>query len=92
MRYPVRADLRRPCAQGGHSGFEVAPLPSGLLLRQQAGGITAEITLIIGNHEETGLIAQSFGIPFRYFPITAGNKPEREAAEIRKIKSAGVDL
>ena len=63
-----------------------------LLLRQQAGELKAEIALILSNHEEPGQMAQSFGIPFRYFPITAGNKAEQEAAEIQEIKSAGVEL
>jgi formyltetrahydrofolate deformylase len=63
-----------------------------LLIRQQAGEFKAEIVLIISNHEETAQIAQSFRIPFRHFPITASNKGEQEAAEIREIKSAGVEL
>ena len=63
-----------------------------LLLRREAGELKADIALIISNHEETGKIAQSFGIPFRHFPITAGNKAEQEAAEIKEIKSAGVEL
>jgi len=63
-----------------------------LLIRQQAGELKAEIVLIISNHEDTAQIAQSFGIPFRHFPITASNKAEQEAAEIKEIKSAGVEL
>ena len=51
-----------------------------LLLRQQAGELKAEIALILSNHEEPGQIAQSFGIPFRYFPITADYKPEQAEA------------
>ena len=63
-----------------------------LLIRQKAGELKAEIALIISNHEETGQIAQSFRIPFRHFPITAGNKAKQEAAEIQEIKSAGAEL
>jgi formyltetrahydrofolate deformylase len=63
-----------------------------LVLRQQAGELKAEIALIIGNHEETGEIARSFGIPFRHVPITAENKSEQESAEINAIQSAGVEL
>jgi formyltetrahydrofolate deformylase len=37
-----------------------------LLLRHQAGEFKADITVILSNHEETGDIAKSFGLPFRY--------------------------
>lgn len=63
-----------------------------LLLRHQAGEFKAEIALIISNHEAAGDIAKSFGLPFKHFPIHAGNKAEQEAAEIQQIKSAGVEL
>jgi formyltetrahydrofolate deformylase len=63
-----------------------------LLLRQQAGELRAKIALVISNHAETGQLAQSFGVPFRHFPITAATKAGQEAAEIREIKSAGVEL
>ena len=63
-----------------------------LLLRQQAQELRADIALVISNHQETGEIARSFGIPFQYFPINAENKIEQEAAEIRAIQSAGVEL
>lgn len=63
-----------------------------LLLRHQAGELKSEIALIISNHEEAGPIAHSFGIRFGHFPITPENKAKQEAAEIREIKSAGVEL
>jgi len=63
-----------------------------LLLRQRAGELKAEIALVISNHAEAGKIAQSFGIPFRHFPITRADKTQQEAAEIEAIQSAGAEL
>jgi formyltetrahydrofolate deformylase len=63
-----------------------------LLLRQQAGELQAEVALIISNHEEAADIARSFRVRFKHLPITADNKTEQEAAEIREIQSTGVEL
>ena len=63
-----------------------------LLLRHRAGEFKAQIELIISNHAETGVIARDFGIDFRCFPVTAANKLEMEAAEIREVQARGIDL
>ena len=63
-----------------------------LLQRQLAGEFKAEIAVVISNHEDAGLIAGRYGVPFLHFPITAENKKQQEAEEMRELKSRGVEL
>jgi formyltetrahydrofolate deformylase len=63
-----------------------------LLLRHQAGEFNAEIGLIVSNHPDAGAIAQTFGIPFRHFPVTLENRIEQERQEIRELKMMGMEL
>jgi formyltetrahydrofolate deformylase len=63
-----------------------------LLLRHRAGEFQAEIAVVIGNHSETEEIAGTFDIPFRYFPITATNKPKQERLELCELRARGVEL
>jgi len=58
-----------------------------LLLRHQAGEFKADITVILSNHEGTGDIAKSFGLPFLYSPITPQNKEQQEESSDREILS-----
>jgi formyltetrahydrofolate deformylase len=63
-----------------------------LLLRHQGGEFRAEIALIISNHSDSEKIARTFGVPFRFFPITGENKLQQETEEIEVLKAAGVQL
>jgi len=102
------ADRFRPLAQKFAMNFEVhfsdhipkialfaSRLPhclEDLLQRQQAGEFKAEIAVVISNHEDAGPIASRYGAPFLHFPITAENKKEQEAEEMRELRSRGVEL
>jgi formyltetrahydrofolate deformylase len=63
-----------------------------LLQRQQAGEFKAEIALVVSNHPDLGHIAARYGVPFLHFPITAENKHQQEAAEVRELESRGIEL
>jgi len=54
-----------------------------LLWRRQAGELPAEVPFVLGNHEDLGPVAASFGLPFHLHPIT----PETRAEEGRRILS-----
>jgi formyltetrahydrofolate deformylase len=63
-----------------------------LLQRQQAGEFKAEIAVVISNHRDAGVIANRCGAPFLHFPITVETKQQQEAAELRELRSRGVEL
>ena len=42
-----------------------------LLSRWHAGDLGAEITMVIGNHEDLAGVATMFGLPFRHLPVPA---------------------
>jgi formyltetrahydrofolate deformylase len=63
-----------------------------ILGRVQSGEWKVHIPLIIGNHDTLRPVAESFGIPFHTFKITADNKAEQEAAQIALLRQHNVDL
>jgi len=56
-----------------------------LLLRQKAGELDCEISLIISNHPDLQSIAQAFNIPFEVFKITKATKEEQEQKELKMM-------
>lgn len=63
-----------------------------LLSRHESGELAMEIPLIVSNREDLKPVAERFGIPFRYFPITAATKEAQERAEIAMLQEEQVDL
>ncbi len=63
-----------------------------LLQRQRAGEFNAEMALVLSNHPDLSHIAAHYGVPFLHFPITAENKHQQEAAEMRELESRGIEL
>lgn len=53
-----------------------------ILLRQKAGELDCEISLIISNHPDLKYIADSFNIPFEVIKITKETKEEQEKKEL----------
>ena len=56
-----------------------------ILLRHQARELDCDIKVIISNHPNLQPIAETFGIPFRYYPITPQNKLDQEQKEIELL-------
>jgi len=63
-----------------------------LLIRHRAGELSCDVALVISNHPEAGPIAEHFGVPFHYLPVTPDTKQRQESRAIELIDGAGVDL
>ena len=63
-----------------------------LIWRQRAGELTAEIPLIISNHEKLQPIAEQFGIDFHHLPMSADIKAQQEAKQLQLLKDYNIDL
>src|SRR6267378_5971391 len=53
-----------------------------LLHRHQTGELKCEIGLIISNHQSGASLAEYYGIPFYYLPVTAETKPKMEIEQL----------
>lgn len=62
-----------------------------LLHRHQAGELTCDIGLVIGNHDDASEVAGFYGVPFHHVPV-AGNKAEAERCQLELLDRAGTDL
>ena len=63
-----------------------------LLQRYAIGEFDCVIPLIVSNHESLRDIADRFGIPFHYVPITKNTKAAQEAATKQLLTDNDVDL
>jgi formyltetrahydrofolate deformylase len=63
-----------------------------LLLRHRSGELVCDIVLIVSNHDTLRPIAEQFGIPFHWFPVTPDDKAEVEASELALLVEHEVDL
>jgi formyltetrahydrofolate deformylase len=63
-----------------------------LLHRHQTGELKCEIGLIISNHQSATSLAEYYGIPFYYLPVTAEMKPEVEIEQLELLGRHSVDL
>ena len=63
-----------------------------LLWRQQAKEFSADIPLIISNHERLRPVAEQFGIDYHHVPVTAETKAGAEAAQLALLEQYGIDL
>jgi formyltetrahydrofolate deformylase len=62
-----------------------------LLWRAESGELTADIKMVISNHESSAELVTSRGIPFHYIPISPDTRAEAEAAQLRLLDGE-VDL
>jgi formyltetrahydrofolate deformylase len=63
-----------------------------LLLRQRAGELVGEISLIVSNHADLAFVGEQFGVPFHVVPVTAETKGEQEAKELALLQENRIDL
>ncbi len=63
-----------------------------LLWRQQAKEFSADIPLIISNHERLRPVAEQFGIDYHHVPVTAETKAGAEAAQLALLDQYQIDL
>lgn len=63
-----------------------------LLLRQRAGELNGDVSVVISNHPDLGQIAAQFGVPFHVFEKTADTKLAQEAKERALLSELDIDL
>ena len=63
-----------------------------LLLRHSAGELRAELAAVISNHPACRPIAEYFGVPYLFLPITKDNKLEQEARILEELARRRVEL
>jgi len=63
-----------------------------LLARHQAGELKVEIPLIVSNHKELEKVANQFGIPYHYLPVTNETKEQVEAEQNRLLEAYAIDF
>lgn len=56
-----------------------------LLNQRRAGDLACEFPLVISNHEVLAPIAESFGIPFHYVPVTSQSKNDAEQQQLAML-------
>lgn len=63
-----------------------------LLWQWQAGDLTADIALVISNHDDLRSTVEELDIPFYHIPVTKENKPEAERKQIELLENHQVDF
>jgi formyltetrahydrofolate deformylase len=63
-----------------------------LLYRVRIGALPIEVPVVVSNHRDLADVAAANGVPFRYMPITADNKPEQEEALAEIVDAKKIDL
>ncbi|KWW98126.1 formyltetrahydrofolate deformylase [Carbonactinospora thermoautotrophica] len=63
-----------------------------LLFRYRIGALPIEIPVIVSNHEDFRSLAESYGIPYCYLPVTKETKAEQEARIWELVEEHRIDL
>ena len=63
-----------------------------LLQRWHSGELPCEIPLIVSNHREVENLADFYGIPFHFVPVTAVTRSEAEARQFELLARHNIDL
>lgn len=63
-----------------------------LLFQQRAGTLPIEVPAIVSNHRDLEELAEFYGIPFHYVPVTPETKPQAEAQLLKLIAEHDVEL
>ncbi|MBC8202519.1 MAG: formyltetrahydrofolate deformylase [Planctomycetes bacterium] len=63
-----------------------------LLLLHRDGDLHCSIDMVISNHEDLADVAQRFGVPFHYIPISNSGDPDAEQQQTALIEDNNIDL
>jgi formyltetrahydrofolate deformylase len=90
MRWKLVPSARKPkvalfCSQYLHCMAD-------LLHRWRAGELRCEIPLIVSNHRDVEKLAEFYGIPFEFVPVTAATRVDAEARQLELLKINGIEL
>lgn len=61
-----------------------------LLWRWKSGQLHADISIVVSNHPDMKETVESFGIPYRWIPVTKENKAQAEEEQLKAVE--GVDV
>ena len=65
---------------------------SDLLYHTKDGRIPIEVAAVVANHEELRPLAEFYGVPFVYIPVTKDTKPQAETALMKVIEETDAEL
>ncbi|MGO4856385.1 formyltetrahydrofolate deformylase [Arthrobacter sp. 2MCAF14] len=63
-----------------------------LLFQQRTGTLPIEVPAIVSNHRDLEGLAEFYGIPFHYIPVTPDTKAQAEAKLLELIHEHGIEL
>jgi formyltetrahydrofolate deformylase len=63
-----------------------------LLHRWRIGELRCEIMMIVSNHEDTGALAEFYGVPFHYVSVKTADKAEGERKQLELLQQNHIDL
>ncbi len=63
-----------------------------LLWRWRAGELSAEIPLVISNHDDARVLTESYGVTFEEFPVSKASMEHDQGRIIDRLDGAGIDL
>ena len=63
-----------------------------LLHRHQTDEFHCNLALIVSNHEDARPLADFYGVPFHYLPVTPATKSQVEAAQLALLAENKIDL
>lgn len=63
-----------------------------LLHRWHQGELRCDIPLIVSNHCDVERLAEFYGVPFEFTPVTAQTRPAVEAQQLELLRKHGVKL
>lgn len=63
-----------------------------ILSRWRSNEWQVDIPLIISNHPDLEMVARDFGVEYRVFPITQGNRHEQEQNELALLRDYRIDF
>ncbi|MBG6084036.1 formyltetrahydrofolate deformylase [Zhihengliuella flava] len=73
------------CSREGHALND-------LLFQHRAGMLSVEVPLIVSNHEDLRPMAEFYGVPFVYLPVTKDTKAEAEAQLLELVREHQIDV
>ena len=63
-----------------------------LALRHRAGELDAQLVGVLSNHDTLSGVAESYGLPFVYIPVTKETKKDAEARQLEWLAAHKIDL
>jgi len=63
-----------------------------LLARWKTGELRAEFPLVISNHPDLSSVAEQFGVPYHYLPVSSENREDQEAQIVRLLEENRITL